>query len=124
MLQHLIVIGIDTDAERLEMGPSPGDLLRIRGEGGYELGARRALEEVESMASAHTTKPSTGDFELSDRHCESDSCDERVSVECPDSEGEEGRVGSKGTPLWTPSGCYITPHEIAGHRRVLEGEKP
>lgn len=66
VVQHLVVVVVDCDAPWCEPGLRPGFLVRVRGEGGHELGARHSLEEVKGVAGTHAAEACHGDLELAD----------------------------------------------------------
>lgn len=60
-LEHLIVVLVETDAKRYEVRLSPCDLRHIRCEGGDQIGARCAGEEVQGMTLAHAAEAGNSD---------------------------------------------------------------
>lgn len=63
LLQHLVEIGVQPHAERLEVGPCPCKLAFIWRAGRDEFGAWGAVEEVKGMPFPHATEPCAGYLE-------------------------------------------------------------
>lgn len=64
VLQHLLVVIVESHTIRFEVELPPCQLLSVRGEGSNKLRPRRSVEEVESMALAHAAETSASNGEL------------------------------------------------------------
>lgn len=68
VLEHVVVVLVQSDAEGLEMGLGPFELDGVRGAGSDQFSSRSTFEEVEGMALAHTAKAGTTNFQSLSRH--------------------------------------------------------
>ena len=64
VLQHLLVVVVQSHAIGLEVELAPGELLLVRRKGSNEFCAGRPIEEVEGMSLAHATESGGGNLEL------------------------------------------------------------
>ena len=69
VLQHLVVVCVQLGAVRLQVLLAPCDFFLVGSEGGDQLGARRAVEEVEGVTGSHTAEAGDGDLEAAGGHC-------------------------------------------------------
>jgi hypothetical protein len=68
VLEHVVVVLVQPDAEGLEMSLSPFQLDGVRGASSDQFSSRSTFEEVEGMALAHTAKAGTANFQSLSRH--------------------------------------------------------
>lgn len=76
VLQHLVVVIVDLNAEGHEVLLSPLGFFRIWCEGCYKLGLGCAVQEVEGVTSTHAAEAGAGNLKSAElNHCERCECD-------------------------------------------------
>src|SRR5690242_7222093 len=68
MVEHLIVVVVQSDTMRLKVQFSPGDFIGIRGKSGHQLSARRSLQEVDGVELADTAQAGHSNLKFLDSH--------------------------------------------------------